>query len=336
MTFNPAPWAVDGARITSSLARLQTYASTGGAQGVVGFGDLKVSPLDIAGNGVQIAAGGGLVLNRYQTSPTQTYVVENPTAHIVGSSSMPGVSASERYFILAVVVGDPEGDQNGHPFMPSEIPDGQETTFTYVRPVLVSVASATATDVPLTASVRYPALPLARIRIKANSQTITSDDITDLRKMARPRSLEVIEHVAGPSTADPLNGGGGTPDTYERWPNVGVITTTVPDWATTVVVTGFVEGAKQTKAGGGKIRVAISGKAGKVSALTNIDETAPKNSADRKAYNLGGEISVSDLRGQTVTFIVEGTPNDTASKGFLTTDANTSVSLRALFQEKAI
>ena len=57
MTFNHAAWAIDGATINSALARTQAYAANSGQQGIVQLGDLKVTELAVAGNGLLISAG---------------------------------------------------------------------------------------------------------------------------------------------------------------------------------------------------------------------------------------------------------------------------------------
>jgi hypothetical protein len=329
MTFNSAALAIDGARIPSSLVRIGFYASTSSAQGVVSYSDLKVAPLDIPGNGFQISPGAGIVLNKYQTKPTQTYVVENPTPHIFPANAMPGVSASDRYFLVAIVIGDPEFSQVGHPFMGSEDPpEGQEETFNYVRPVLIPIGSSTVTEV--SSSSRFPALVLARLRIRAGQATINPDDITDLRKLARPRSQEAIEHVAGPVAPDPLG------SAWEQWPDVNVLTVEVPDWAARAIVTGFIEGARLTKAGKGDLRIGVKNKT-QVSTSTSVDESAPTSGdRDRKSYNLGGKMDVSDLRGQTVTFVSQGSATGSGSSGFLTTDSATSLQIRVRFEEAPI
>lgn len=334
MTFLTAPWAVDGALINSSLARLATYASLGGAEGILQKADLKVSALSTPGHGLQIAVGGVAILNRYQDNPDQAYVAYNPTVHTMNSAEMPASNASARQYLVCTTIGDPEFSQVGHPWMlASDPPAGQENTFVYVRPFLVGPVPA-GTKKFSELGLDYPAYALARLEIPANTTTYTNDMIIDLRKLARPRSWEAIAHVAGPGTANPLNGAGGTPGDYERWPNVNVLTVEVPEWAVAAKITGFVEGAKLTKAGQARLRAAVSGTA-LVTPVTNIDEATPGSSADRRSYNIGGELDIRTQAGNTVTFIVEGTPNNTASKGALTTDSATSVQIRVYFEEVA-
>lgn len=330
MTFNSAAWAIDGALMASSLARRAEYAATGGSEGIVSKGDLKVRQLSTPGIGIQIDAGVGLVLNDYQTSPNETYVVSNPAAHTITAGSMPPSNPAAKSYMVAVVVGDPEFSQVGHPFMSSSDPaPGTETTFTYVRPVLIEVPpNTTKLDVD------YPALPLARIDVPPNTTTIIDSYIKDVRQLAQPRSKTAINHATAGGN-NTLNGGsGGTPGVYEGFPASDVVTAYVPEWATVAKVTGFLEGARLTKAGQGKLRATIVG--GGSTAATNVDESAPRNATDRVSYNIGGSIDIpANLRGTTVAFRVEGTPNNTASKGFLTTVSGaTSALLQVIFEEE--
>lgn len=332
MTFLTAPWAVDGATINSSLARLATYAALGGAEGILQKGDLKVSALPAPGHGLQISAGGVAILNRYQSTPDQAYVAYNPTVHTMNTSQMPASNASARQYLVCVTIGDPEFSQVGHPWMGAgDPPVGAENTFAYSRPFIVGPVPA-GTKKFSQLGLNYPAYALARLEVPANTTTYTEGMFVDLRKMARPRSWEAISHVPGPGAANPLNGAGGTPGEYERWPNVGVLTVEVPEWAVTAKITGFVEGAKLTKAGQAKLRAAVSGTA-LATPVTNIDEATPGSSADRRSYNIGGELDIRTQAGNTVTFIVQGTPNNTASKGALTTDSATSAQIRVYFEE---
>lgn len=328
MTFNNSPWAIDGALVEASQARTETYANSSGNEGVVSRNDLKVSQLTVAGNGLLISAGAALVLNRYQTTPNQMYVVTNPGGHTVGSSSMPATSTSDRTFIVAIAVGDPEFSQIGHPFMLStDPPAGSESTFDYVRPVVVLESDFNNRS--------YPAVPLARLELPANTSTITNAMLTDIREISRPRRSSEVANVTGPSGDNPLNGGGGNPGVYERFPNVNVLTVKIPDWAVKAKIIGYVEGLKLLKAGDGDLRVNISGES-LSTPITDFDENAAGAGNERRSYNLGGEIDVRSVAGQTKTFIVQGRPNATADKGALVADGRSSVGLFVQFEERPI
>jgi hypothetical protein len=327
MTLNKAAWAIDGPTINASLARTEAYAATSGAEGVIGRNDLKVTALAVPGNGVMISAGAALVLNRYQTDINQTYTVTNVGTHTVDSSLMPGSQSSEQVYIVAIAVGDPEFSQSGHPFMlATDPPSGQETTFTYIRPIVVLETAFNARS--------YPAVALARLTIPASTTTIQQSMITDLRQLANPRSKLVIANVAAPGTDNSLNGGGGVAGTYERWPNIGVLSVTVPSWAVKAKIMGFVEGTKLTKATVAQLRAYVEGTS-LATPITNVNELDP-GTIDRRSYNFGGEIDVSSVAGTSRTFSLQGTPNADASKGGLVSDNQTSVAMQVYFEEQPI
>lgn len=320
MTLNKAALAIDGALTNAALARVGTFATSSGTEGVVQATDLKVS---VSGNVFSLAGGAALVLNRYQTAPNQMYVVANDGPHSIGAGLMPPSSPSQQTYIVAVAVGDKEFSQAGHPFMAAtDPPVGQESTFEYVRPIVVLESAFNSRN--------YPAVPLARAVIPANTVTFTNAMLTDIRALARPRTDLRMAHVAGPASDNNLNGGGGTPGTYEKFPNVTVITTVVPPWAKKAKIIGFIEGLKLTKAGTGKIRAYVEGQS-TPSAVTNLDENT--GTTVRRSYSFGGEIDVSAYAGTTKSFSVEATPNDTASKGAWVADNKTSVGMQVYFEE---
>lgn len=328
MTFDNTAWAIDGATTRSALARTAEYAAMSGAAGIVQSGDLKVTQLGVPGNGLLISAGSAIILNGYQGSGTdQAYVASNPTSHTVASGDMPSVSGSTQSYILALVIGDPEFAQTGHPFMgPLDPPDGEEATFQYVRPVMVSCG---ASDTTLGA-VTYPNLPLARITIPASTSTITNAMITDLRKLARPRRQLEIGQGLGDGAAHNLPNG-----SWQRVPNSECVTVVVPTWATKAKIMGFVEGLRLHASGHGKLQVYIESN-NRSGEQTNVDENAPGSTDDRRSYNVGAVLDVSDLRGTTQKFSVRGQANSGGDVGFLKTDANTSAMLSVQFEESPV
>lgn len=337
MTFQNAPWALDGAQIASSLARLGEYSATAGAEGIISKGDLKVSPLSTPGNGVIVAPGGALLLNRYQTSGIdQTYVVSNVGDYTFQATEMPPVSGSAQSHLVCVTIGDPEFSQVGHPWMTASDPAaGTENTFQYVRPfILTNVPSNADMHYVAQQNLPYPALPLARLDIPANTTTIDSSMIVDLRKLARPRSQEFMVNI-GAGASNALNGEGGVAGTWENWPGTVHMSIYIPDWAVTAMVQGFMEGARLTKAGRGNLRIAFTN--GGNTEWTQINESAPTSGSDRRGYNIGGNISIpASYRGTTQEIRMEGMPSTAADKGFLTTDTLASGFMRIVLLEEPV
>lgn len=326
MTLNNAAWAIDGATLNSALARTEAYAANSGSEGIIAKSDLKVQALATPGNGVTIAAGAALVLNRYQSTPNQMYTVLNSGSHIVSSAEMPPSSASQQTYIVGIAIGDPEFSQSGHPFMAAtDPPAGEGATFKYVRPIVVLESSFNARA--------YPAIPLARLVVPANTTTIQNSMLTDLRKMSRPRTKLEIAHVPGPATSNSLNGAGGVAGALERWPNIGVLQVEIPSWAVKAKVIGFIEGAKLTKSGLAVVRGYIEGTSLATSS-TNLND-GPATGSDRRHFGFAGEIALTDeVRGTIRTFSVQGAPNNDASKGAYVADSVTSVAIQVYFEEQ--
>lgn len=303
MTFENAAWAIDGAIMSSALARREAYSSTGG-EGVVLANDLKVTQLSTPGVGVQIAAGVARILNRYQATINEVYVASNPTSYIIPAGEMPASNPSAKAYILAVVIGDPEFSQVGHPWMlASDPPAGEETTFEYVRPTLIEV-SAGATSIPGAA---YPYLALARINIPANTTTITNAMITDLRKLANPRQYQrmfaspgsaygTVRYMAAGSSYGNWSGdsGGG------YFPNIDV-----PVWAKRAVVSGRVNGATIVDADpstAGNLRFQLGAVLGPDVSWNTANVSGPY----RLNLETAGEFDVTSVAGTNVTLLIEG------------------------------
>lgn len=228
MTFNSAPWALDGARLTSSLARLGIHAPLGDVEGVVGPDDLKVTQLDVPGVGIQIAGGGAVLLNRYQTTPNESYVVANEGVEIIGSGDMPPASVSAESWLVCATIYDPQYSQLGHPWAPGTDPgEGEEAeNFQYVRPFLLGPADGVTSSTKRFSELglSFPAYALARIDRPASTTTITDAIITDLRKLVNPqtkRTTHLVQPAAGTLTSAAI----------ANYPN-GKVDVEVPTWAT--------------------------------------------------------------------------------------------------------
>lgn len=235
MTFNFAPWAIDGARSAAGLARLASYAAGGGRSGVVKPGDLRVTALAVPGNGVRIASGGATVLNHYLSDPDEAYVVSNPASHTVLETDMPSPQPGLAYYLVCIVVGDPEFNQTGHPYMPPGLLDPAEAPdFEYVRVVIVPCNAGTTRFEEL--GYNYPAYALARLEVPANTSTITNAMITDLRELAQARSHREV-FMGTTAAMQHLHSTVWTP-----WPGFNP-TVFVPRWATRVMMTISLDGA---------------------------------------------------------------------------------------------
>jgi len=327
MTFTKSAWAIDGALMDSSLARSLAYASMGGAQGIVRPNDLKVIPLGTPGNGVQITAGSGIVLNRYQgTAVNESYTVTNPSTHTL--TSIPAATATETAYVVGVVVGDPDFSQAGHPFMPSTIPTNQQSGYTYVRPMMLPFSAFGGGGVE---TQKWPFLPLALVIRRANTSTITAGDIFDMRYMARERQKLEMNVAANLTTEQTITGS----TTYAHFPNVIALECQIPEWATVCKINAFLEGARLMKAGQGNLAIQglVNGTTYLTTTATNIVELTPGSVGERRTYHVAGEINVAAYRGQNIRFYMRGNTANAASAAFLKSDQYSSVMCQAYFEE---
>jgi len=219
--FDPGVYAVDGARIRAATLRAELYSATGGAEGVVSPGDLKVRPLATPGAGVTIDRGTALVRNRSGNVRGETYAARAPLA---SSLDGPTLQPAPRSHGVILRIEDPE-------FIPWTLPAGTDpATYNYAKPILIqNIASGITSAAQL--NLGYSALLLARIDIPANTTTITENMIKDMRKVAQPRRQR---HVSSWRPAD-----GVQEKLQATSPNLGLFPSMqklvpCPEWATQV------------------------------------------------------------------------------------------------------
>lgn len=307
MTFQFAPWALDGARTPASLARIGAYAGSAGKSGIIQPGDLRVVPLAVPGQGIRVISGSATILNRYLTNPDESYIVSNPTTHTVLPGSMPATQASAAYYAVCVVVGDPEYNQAGHPYMPAGTLDPSiAPDYEYVRVVIVPCSPTTTRFEQL--NLNYPAYMLARLEIPANTSTITSSMIVDVRKLAQPRqdrellfnTLVPMQHL--------------TSSTYVDWPSWKP-SITIPTWATRAMMTFTMHGVWAYPGScNGTFRASLG-------SLVGADAGYDTDSVnyERRSYAAAVGGSVASLAGQTVTAKLQGRRTGSANNGFIST-----------------
>jgi hypothetical protein len=331
VAFDNTGWLIDGVLTKSELARRAQYAATGGADGVVGVGDLKVLPLSSPGNGVRISVGGATILNRYTTPVNQAYVVSNPTIETVDSTRMPASNPSARSHLVVATVGDPQYSATGHPWMlATDPPAGHANDFQYVRShIIANVPSTTKRFEDL--GLNYPGLALARLDIPGGSTTYNTANIIDLRYLSQQRSQDV-QWTADTGAADNLTVT--TPLTYEYWPDASDKAVDIPAWATVCYVDGWINGFYQNSATTTRARVRIGSNS---MAQFTASSKYNNNTIGRQNVPIGGKISIpSAYRGTTQSFQMSATVEDAASQGKLTTDAWTNCSIHLRFVEEAV
>lgn len=334
MTLLNAPWALDGATISSALARRGQYAAMSGGEGIVNAADLKVSQLAVPGNGLLISAGNAAITNRYQTDPNETYIVANPGTHTILSTSMPTSQPSAKSYLVLVTVGDPEFSQVGHPWMTSDVLDPEVAPgYDYVRPWLLEVPAGTTSFEDL--GLHYPAYALARVDIPATTTTITNAMITDLRAMARPRTLELLFNA--------VSGAGSmlaATNVYEDFPPNSSYSVKIPKWATKAGVIGWlsaivIQGAPLSAYGDFRLTIVGAGS----TPVTTFDDMSQGGSTDwtRYGYNVGGVVAIpAGVRGTTQVVKFETRGYNAPVWSTLKSDDRTTNFIRVRFEESPV
>lgn len=217
MALDGVPWFIGGeAEHGPDVARQLLYAATGGKQGVSGPGDLKATALDVPGAGVKIAAGGGTILNRVASQ--QSYGVRNPTADAESVKVAATGSSGKRSDIVICRVDNPYVDGNAQ--MPADPVHGPYDKFD----IISGVPAGTRRLQELADYKGLSAIEICRIDLPANTGTVTSAMITDLRQLTSPRSESFTLTDFGVSTATLSQTAGTIFPPYRP-------TVTVPDWA---------------------------------------------------------------------------------------------------------
>lgn len=323
MSFDPVPWLVGGgAEHSPEVGRLLAHVATGGASGVGGVSDLKVTSLPVAGGAVRIGAGACLIPNRYAgTNPQQSYVGRAPTATDV--TITPTGSASGRSDLIVVRIDDPQYG-GATPADPKVGP--------YIRAEVISNVGPSASGVP--SGITYPAIALARIDIPASTGTITQAMITDLRHLAQPRR---DRHAFGYSSTqgwstgpvDPMND-----FNAKVWPSGASWNVLVPSWATRATVridvgNYAVKGGDST----GEIFAAI----GSVSAnrYGSWDENMPSSNSYRSSVSALAIIDIPEAMRGTVQ-PVKAMAFLTGGPGYIDSDEFTNTFADVEFQEAPV
>ncbi len=219
--FDPTAWSIDGARHRGELLRLLAYAATSGAEGIVSPGDCKVHALSTPGSQVAVDTGGLIIRNRSANVRNQSYVANGRTETRLDVA--PTGTAGGRTDLVVVRIEDPQYSPWATP------PVGEAADYRYVKPFIIeNVPASTRSATEL--NLGYSAVALSRITIPANTSTITDAYITDLRKLARPRTWIESDVQSGATNAQ-----GGAVNLvstdWTDWP-ANSYTFDVPDWTT--------------------------------------------------------------------------------------------------------
>lgn len=225
-----AVWAANGPETDARMARELAWVASGGQTGIVGPWSCRVLAQSVPNGTVRIMPGGFTVAATsqfaaigYSSAPWQSYMrsVYEP----ITVSIDPTGSSGARTDVVGIVIDDPEFEGT------SPDPDSHQ----YWRPHVVRNAGNNATRPEHFASLGRPFLPLAQVRIPANTGTITNAMITDIRFLAVARTTTVarwgIQEVQR------------TIDASNEYRDLFTITgIQVPQWATYCHISGSASG----------------------------------------------------------------------------------------------
>ncbi len=214
MTLVQPPMMVNGGNHSARAMRLMIRDLTRGRQGIAEAGDLKVRPLETPGAGVRVGDGSALIhgVRPWQGAYTQTNIGDAVV-------DVPPTGPFARTDLLVLRVEDPEYEGKRDP--------RQEDIgyFHLVKGV----------DQDATVLREMTAIPLARITLPRNTAAVTADMITDLRRLANPRTERTL-HTVHPTDTEKVPAQHGQ---WANWPKEAAWDLDIPVWATkaTIVVT---------------------------------------------------------------------------------------------------
>lgn len=309
MPWDSVPWFTEGgAEHSSEVARLLAYAAFGGAQGVVGAGDLRVKALSSPGPEVQVMAGACAIVNRAAGASYQAYAGRLPTADRV-SIAATGVTPRSDLIVARVENPYSYGETWPNPSDPKVGP--------YIFTRVISNVPKTTTRV---SQVRPSdsAIELARIDIPANTSTITQAMITDLRSMVSPRRDRRI-YTSFPTSLSTLSY---SDNKWHNWPGAARWDIAVPTWATRMKIITTLAGLRFTKADVfAKMQNVFGGQLGQD---TVIDDDQGANTR-RSTIVLADNMSIpASMRGTTQTLYLQ-TYMYKSETGDVSVDGGTSI-----------
>ncbi|MFI9157488.1 hypothetical protein [Kitasatospora aureofaciens] len=221
MTLIQPPLMVTGGTHPARALRMMVRDLSRGSQGITEGGDLKVRATATPGPGVRVGNGSAII--RGGTWGQGSYTQYNSGDHLVPIAPTGGTGRTD---LVCLRVEDPE-------YEGSRNPATEDIGYFHVIP-----------GVPANQSAPPPgmtAIPLARITLPPNCQTVTDAMITDLRQVANPRRERRIRTIGGFGYA-PIGGQVGV--WQDNWPSGARVSFDVPTWATQASVVTSLHGLR--------------------------------------------------------------------------------------------
>ncbi|SEE84086.1 hypothetical protein SAMN05216483_6739 [Streptomyces sp. 2131.1] len=310
MAWDSVPWFTEGsAEHSSEVARLLAYAAFGGAQGVVGSGDLAVKALSSPAAKIQVRPGACAIINRATGSTYQAYAGRLPATDTVNVAAT-GTSARSDLVVARIENPYSYGETWPNPSDPVVGP--------YIFTRIISGVAKTVTDVRQVRP-NDSAITLGRIDIPANTSSITQSMIKDLRDMVSPRRDRRL-YTAFPGALSTLSY---SDNKWHNWPSAASWDIDVPSWATRAKLVVTFAGFRMTKS---DVYARMQTKWGStlLGQDTYIDDDSGNNTR-RSTIVLADNFAMSSaLRGTTQTLSVQTYMYKTET-GDVSVDVGTSI-----------
>ncbi|MEU0857422.1 hypothetical protein ABZ352_18560 [Streptomyces griseofuscus] len=310
MAWDSVPWFTEGgAEHSSEVARLLAYAAFGGAEGIVGSGDLRVRALSTPAAAVQVLTGACAITNRASGSPYQSYAARLPVADQVPIAAT-GVSARSDLIVARIENPWSYGETWPNPSDPKVGPYVFTRVISGVPKTTTRVSQVRASD---------SAIALARIDIPANTSTITSAMITDLRSMVSPRRDRRL-YTAFPGSLSTLTY---SDNKWHNWPgDPAKWDIDVPTWATRLKIVTTLAGLRMTKS---NIYATMQNVFGSIQGQNTVIDDDSGSGTRRQTIVIADNMSISSsLRGTTQRLYLQ-TYMSKSETGDLSVDGSTSI-----------
>ncbi|MFG2359373.1 hypothetical protein [Streptomyces sp. NPDC048521] len=224
MSLFPAPILTNGATHSAQQFRMLVRDLARGSEGITEGDDLQVSQRSVPGGGVTVGDGSAVIQGRDDAFQGH-YAACNVGAVDVDIAATGSTGRSD---MLILRIEDPE-------YTGTLDPEVDQIAYFQV----ISGVSSAATTIPDGRT----GIPLARIDIPPLTGTITSEMITDLRKIANPRRDRSLYTQSPASISTQI---GGSSNSYAYFSTAAGWTITVPSWASTVKIRLDIAGLRLT------------------------------------------------------------------------------------------
>ncbi|MDQ0602005.1 hypothetical protein QF037_006350 [Streptomyces canus] len=309
MALIQPPMLTHGGTHPARAFRMMIRDLARGNQGVTEGNDLKVREWATPGAGVRVGDGSAVVRGAAwgQGSYTQ---------YNVGDASVPisSTGASARSDLICLRVEDPEYEGNRNPA-------SDDIGYFHVIP---GVTTSTKTVPP-----GLTAIPLARLDIPANTATITSALITDLRQIANPRRDRKL-HTAFPGALSELKY---QDNKWHAWPTAAKWSVAIPSWAVSAKVTVTIAGLRMSRA---DVYAAMQTKLGSDLGENTLIDDNQGAVVRRQTVVVADNITISPAQRGTTQVLSLQTYMSKSETGDLSVDGSTSIIADVEFTEGVI